>query len=106
MCPVEEKAKIDICELDQWVADFYSANFGLDSALIDYQASYKEDDKHEKMARVFIISCEMMNSLELPKLGEDIEKVLAMPPDGSPSPLGPTSTIFLTLKTAFSRQQA
>src|SRR5512133_435934 len=29
VCPVEEKAKIDICESDQWVADFDSANFGL-----------------------------------------------------------------------------
>ena len=27
MCPVEEKAKIDICESDQWVAGFDSANF-------------------------------------------------------------------------------
>jgi hypothetical protein len=31
VCPVEEKAKIDICESDQWVADFDSANFGLNS---------------------------------------------------------------------------
>ena len=33
MCPVEEKAKIDICESDQWVADFDSANFGLACSL-------------------------------------------------------------------------
>ena len=32
VCPVEEKAKIDICESDQWVADFDSANFGLGAA--------------------------------------------------------------------------
>jgi len=30
VCPVEEKAKIDICESDQWVAGFDSANFGLE----------------------------------------------------------------------------
>ena len=29
VCPVEEKAKIEICESDQRVADFNSANFGL-----------------------------------------------------------------------------
>jgi hypothetical protein len=34
VCPVEEKAKIDICESDQWVADFDSANFGLGSTSI------------------------------------------------------------------------
>ena len=32
MCPVEEKAKIDICESDQWVAAFDSADFGLTRA--------------------------------------------------------------------------
>jgi hypothetical protein len=29
VCPVEEKAKIDICESDQRVTDFDGANFGL-----------------------------------------------------------------------------
>src|SRR5215469_14236041 len=32
VCPVEEKAKIEICESDQRVADFNSANVGLDAA--------------------------------------------------------------------------
>jgi len=54
----------------------------LDGALVDYQASYKEDDKREKMARVFILSCEMMNSLEVSKLAEDILKVLGTSSDG------------------------
>jgi hypothetical protein len=29
VCPVEGKAEIAICESDQWVTDFDSANFGL-----------------------------------------------------------------------------
>ena len=33
MCPVAEKAKIEICESDQWIAGFISANFGLDGAV-------------------------------------------------------------------------
>lgn len=28
-CPVEEKVKIEICDPDQWVADFNGANFRL-----------------------------------------------------------------------------
>jgi hypothetical protein len=54
----------------------------LDQALIDYQAAYKED-KHERLARFFIISCEMMNSLDIQKLGEDMQKVLERPLDES-----------------------
>jgi hypothetical protein len=48
----------------------------LDQALIEYQSAYKEDPKQEAMAKIFVISCEMMNSLDIPKLGEDMKEVV------------------------------
>ncbi len=47
----------------------------LDQALIEYLSAYKEESKQEAMAKIFVISCEIMNSLDIPKLGEDMREV-------------------------------
>ena len=47
----------------------------LDQALIEYQSAYKDESKQEAMVKIFVISCEMMNSLDIRKLGEDMRKV-------------------------------
>jgi hypothetical protein len=58
----------------------------LDQALIEYQSAYKEDPKQEAMAKIFVISCEMMNSLDIPKLGEDMKEVVRRREESSTTP--------------------
>ena len=61
MCPVEEKAKIDICESDQWVAGFDSANFRLDPGRspVKISPSGSDDTLRSEASRVLCSSAAM-----------------------------------------------
>ena len=75
----------------------------LDQALIEYQSAYKEASTQEAMVKIFVISCEMMNSLTLSKLGEDMRKVFESREEPSVL-IDETFDDFFIWKTVFSRK--
>jgi hypothetical protein len=47
----------------------------LDAALIDYQSAHQSDKKDEARARIFVISCEILNSVNVDDLSSKLDEI-------------------------------